>query len=117
MLVGVDDGWSRNSADRIEQAGRRVVRISVKNPLADGVLMAYRAGKTLKNETVAWIDGEDVDWRQVFSSILRGVGPATGLPTGQLETSGKFVYDVASGEFEPEDATDLKYLFKRRPEE
>lgn len=87
------------------------------NPLADGVLMAYRAGKALKNETVAWIDGEDVDWRQVFSSILRGVGPATGLPTGQLETSGKFVYDVASGEFEPEDATDLKYLFKRRPEE
>src|SRR3954463_4471906 len=36
-IVGVDDGWSRNSADRIEQAGRRVVRISVKNPLPDGV--------------------------------------------------------------------------------
>ena len=36
-IVGVDDGWSRNTADRIEQAGQRVVRISVKNPLADGV--------------------------------------------------------------------------------
>src|SRR6202451_1608928 len=35
-IVGVDDGWSRNTADRIEQAGRRVVRISVKNPLPDG---------------------------------------------------------------------------------
>ena len=33
-IVGVDDGWSRNSADRIERAGQRVVRISVKNPLA-----------------------------------------------------------------------------------
>src|SRR3981081_1743947 len=36
-IVGVDDRWSRNTADRIEQAGRRVVRISVKNPLADGI--------------------------------------------------------------------------------
>src|SRR6202451_3924281 len=36
-IVGVDDGWSRNIADRIEQAGQNVVRISVKNPLPDGV--------------------------------------------------------------------------------
>src|SRR3984885_3112404 len=36
-IVGVDDGWSRNTADRIEQAGRRVVRISGKNPLPDGI--------------------------------------------------------------------------------
>ena len=36
-IVGVDDGFSRNTADRIEQAGRRVVRVSVKNPLPDGV--------------------------------------------------------------------------------
>src|SRR5712672_1759462 len=36
-IVGVDDGWSRNSADRIERAGQRVVRISVRNPLADGI--------------------------------------------------------------------------------
>ena len=36
-IVGVDDGWCRNIADRIEQAGKRVVRVSVKNPLADGI--------------------------------------------------------------------------------
>jgi UDP-N-acetylmuramoylalanine--D-glutamate ligase len=36
-IVGVDDGWSRNTADRIEQAGQRVVRVSVKNPLPDGI--------------------------------------------------------------------------------
>src|SRR5664279_242384 len=36
-IVGVDDGWSRNIADRIEQSGKRVVRISVKNPLPDGI--------------------------------------------------------------------------------
>ena len=40
-IVGVDDGFSRNSADRIEQAGRRVVRVSVKNPLPDGVYVEH----------------------------------------------------------------------------
>src|SRR6202171_1674272 len=35
-IVGVDDIWSRNTADRIEQSGRRVGRISVRNPLSDG---------------------------------------------------------------------------------
>jgi UDP-N-acetylmuramoylalanine--D-glutamate ligase len=36
-IVGVDDGWSRNAADRIERDGRRVVRVSVKDPLPDGI--------------------------------------------------------------------------------
>ena len=36
-IVGVDDVWCRNIADRLDQAGKRVVRISVKNPLPDGV--------------------------------------------------------------------------------
>jgi UDP-N-acetylmuramoylalanine--D-glutamate ligase len=36
-VVGVDDIFSRNTADRIERAGKRVVRVSVRNPLADGI--------------------------------------------------------------------------------
>src|SRR6201985_2319889 len=36
-IVGVDDGWCRAIADRIEQSGRRVIRVSVKRPLADGI--------------------------------------------------------------------------------
>ena len=36
-IVGVDDTWCRNAADRIERDGQRVVRISVKNPLPDGI--------------------------------------------------------------------------------
>src|SRR5436189_6052807 len=36
-IVGGDDGWCRNAADRIERSGRNVVRISVKNPLASGI--------------------------------------------------------------------------------
>jgi UDP-N-acetylmuramoylalanine--D-glutamate ligase len=36
-IVGVDDIWCRNAADRIERTGKRVVRISVRNPLASGI--------------------------------------------------------------------------------
>lgn len=36
-VIGVDDGWCQAIADRVEQAGTRVVRISVKRPLSDGL--------------------------------------------------------------------------------
>jgi UDP-N-acetylmuramoylalanine--D-glutamate ligase len=59
-IVGVDDGWSRNTADRIEQAGKRVVRISVKNPLPDGVYVeretVWRAAGGARSE-IARIGG------------------------------------------------------------
>ena len=40
-IVGVDDIWCRASADRIEQAGKHVVRVSVKNPLPDGIFVDH----------------------------------------------------------------------------
>lgn len=43
-IVSVDDGWSRNTVDRIERVGQRVVRVSVKNPLPDGV---YAEGEVI----------------------------------------------------------------------
>jgi UDP-N-acetylmuramoylalanine--D-glutamate ligase len=36
-IVGVDDNWCQAVADRAEQTGRRVVRVSVRRPLAYGV--------------------------------------------------------------------------------
>ncbi|ETR78848.1 UDP-N-acetylmuramoyl-L-alanyl-D-glutamate synthetase [Afipia sp. P52-10] len=36
-IIGVDDNWCCAAADRIEQAGKRVVRVSVRQPLADGI--------------------------------------------------------------------------------
>ena len=36
-VVGVDDNWCQAAADRIEQAGKPVVRISVRRPLPDGI--------------------------------------------------------------------------------
>jgi UDP-N-acetylmuramoylalanine--D-glutamate ligase len=40
-VIGVDDIWSRAAADRVEQAGKRVVRVSVKRPLADGICVDH----------------------------------------------------------------------------
>jgi UDP-N-acetylmuramoylalanine--D-glutamate ligase len=40
-IVGVDDGFCRAIADRLDQAGKRVVRVSVKRPLADGVTVEH----------------------------------------------------------------------------
>jgi UDP-N-acetylmuramoylalanine--D-glutamate ligase len=36
-IVGVDDAWCRKIADRLANAGKRVVRISVERELADGL--------------------------------------------------------------------------------
>jgi UDP-N-acetylmuramoylalanine--D-glutamate ligase len=36
-IVGVDDNWCQAAADRIEHAGRQVVRVSVRRPLSDGI--------------------------------------------------------------------------------
>jgi UDP-N-acetylmuramoylalanine--D-glutamate ligase len=40
-IVGVDDGLSRAIADRLDRAGKRVVRVSVKNPVADGIYVEH----------------------------------------------------------------------------
>jgi UDP-N-acetylmuramoylalanine--D-glutamate ligase len=36
-IVGVDDDWSRAIADRLDRSGKRVVPVSVKQSLADGI--------------------------------------------------------------------------------
>ncbi len=37
-IIGVDDVWSQASADRAERAGVRTLRVSVRRPLADGIV-------------------------------------------------------------------------------
>jgi UDP-N-acetylmuramoylalanine--D-glutamate ligase len=36
-IIGVDDNWCQAAADRIDQAGKTVVRVSVRRPLSDGL--------------------------------------------------------------------------------
>jgi UDP-N-acetylmuramoylalanine--D-glutamate ligase len=70
-IVGVDDNFSRNAADRLERAGRRVVRVSVKNPLAHGIYVEH--------ETIVRSDGG------TRSEIARigGIGSLRGLHNAQ----------------------------------
>jgi UDP-N-acetylmuramoylalanine--D-glutamate ligase len=45
-IVGVDDNWSAAAADRIERAGKSVVRVSVRRPLPDGLYV--EAGRIMR---------------------------------------------------------------------
>jgi len=47
-VIGVDDTWCRAIADRAERAGSRVVRVSVRRPLAYGI---YLEGKRIFEAT------------------------------------------------------------------
>jgi UDP-N-acetylmuramoylalanine--D-glutamate ligase len=40
-IVGVDDNWCAAAADRVERAGKRVVRVSVRRPLPDGLYVEH----------------------------------------------------------------------------
>ena len=40
-IVGVDDVWCGAIADRLDQAGKPVVRVSVRQPVADGIYVAH----------------------------------------------------------------------------
>jgi UDP-N-acetylmuramoylalanine--D-glutamate ligase len=59
-VIGVDDDWTRAAADRIERTGKKIVRMSVLNPLRDGF---YAEGSPIlratggKAETVANLAG------------------------------------------------------------
>lgn len=70
-ITGVDDGWCRNIADRLDRAGKRVVRISVKNPLPDGLYVEH--------ETIVRASGA------ARSEVARlgGIGSLRGLHNAQ----------------------------------
>src|SRR5438874_3469077 len=70
-IVGVDDGFCRNIADRIDRSGKRVVRISVRNPLPDGIYV--------ERETIVLAAGG------ARSGIARlgGIGSLRGLHNAQ----------------------------------
>jgi UDP-N-acetylmuramoylalanine--D-glutamate ligase len=70
-VIGVDDVWCRNAADRIERAGKRVVRISVKNPLADGIYV--------ERETILQASGG----ARAEIARIGGIGSLRGLHNAQ----------------------------------
>jgi UDP-N-acetylmuramoylalanine--D-glutamate ligase len=70
-VVGVDDEWCAAAADRVEKAGKRVTRVSVERPLADGI---YRDGDSI-------VMAEEGVAR--FTISLAGIGSLRGTHNAQ----------------------------------
>ncbi|MBO4226232.1 UDP-N-acetylmuramoyl-L-alanine--D-glutamate ligase [Bradyrhizobium neotropicale] len=70
-IVGVDDIFCRNIADRLDRAGKRVVRVSVKNPLPDGIYVEH--------ETIVLASGAE----RSEVARLGGIGSLRGLHNAQ----------------------------------
>lgn len=59
-VIGVDDGWCQAIADRLERAGRKVIRVSARRPLASGICAEGDTIVAVENgasETVARLSG------------------------------------------------------------
>jgi UDP-N-acetylmuramoylalanine--D-glutamate ligase len=70
-IIGVDDDWCRASADRIERAGKRVLRVSVLQTLADGL----------------YVEGDQIIQAAAAATSpiasLRGIGSLRGVHNAQ----------------------------------
>jgi UDP-N-acetylmuramoylalanine--D-glutamate ligase len=70
-IIGVDDDWCRTSADRIERSGKRVLRVSVLQTLADGLYVESEQIIQAAKGVVGTI------------AILRGIGSLRGAHNAQ----------------------------------
>jgi UDP-N-acetylmuramoylalanine--D-glutamate ligase len=70
-IIGVDDDWCRASAERIERSGKRVLRVSVERPLADGL----------------YVEGDEIIQASGAGAgplaSLRGIGSLRGIHNAQ----------------------------------
>ncbi|TGP23162.1 MULTISPECIES: UDP-N-acetylmuramoyl-L-alanine--D-glutamate ligase [unclassified Mesorhizobium] len=70
-IIGVDDSWCAQIADRLERAGQQVIRISKRLPLTDGY---FADGTSLM---------EAVDGRYSRVAFLEGIGSLRGQHNAQ----------------------------------
>ena len=86
-------------------------------PLAEAGELVVKAGEEAFKAGNALFEGEEVDGGALAKDALRASGPLLGLPSGQLDVTGQYLYDIATGEYDPEGVGDLRYLFVRRESE
>jgi UDP-N-acetylmuramoylalanine--D-glutamate ligase len=70
-VIGVDDPWCAAAADRVERAGRRVVRVSVQKSLSDGICAQ---GEEILQVT---------NWTSKPIALLGGIGSLRGKHNAQ----------------------------------
>lgn len=74
-VIGVDDKYTRSAAERIERAGRKVVRVSVEGPLRDGY---YAQSTDQGSRIVRAVEGKAYPVAQ-----LAGIGSLRGSHNAQ----------------------------------
>jgi hypothetical protein len=67
-------------------------------PVARGGDSILKLGKNIGKLAT----GEDVDLQRVTGQVLDVVGFTTGLPTGQVKTTGNYIWDVIDGDQRPD---------------
>ncbi len=106
-LAGFVEAWQDNK--------RRTIRYS---PLAGAIEQTGRGLVALIEETGELLEGEDVNEERVAKSASRLMGVTIGLPSSQFEITAGYLWDVLSGEEEPENAAEFSrdVLFRRDKE-
>lgn len=83
-------------------------------PLAEAGELVWRAGEEAYKAGTALYEGDDVEGEALVKDLLRASGPLFGVPSGQLSVTGSYMYDVFSGDYDPEGVDDLRYLMIQR---
>lgn len=91
--------------------------VSRSVPLAEAGELVVKAGEEAFKAGNALFEGEEIDGGALAKDALRASGPLLGLPSGQLNVTGQYLYDVATGEYDPEGIGDLRYLAVKRDSE
>jgi hypothetical protein len=86
-------------------------------PLAEAGELVWKAGEEAYKAGSALYEGDEVDSAALIKDLLKASGPLLGLPSGQLSVTGQYMYDVATGEYDPEGVDDLRYLAIKRDSE
>ena len=80
-VVGVDDNWCSAIADRLEQAGKRLVRVSVKRKLSGGI---YADGpRIIRAEPALSSPPHAGETREGVVADISGIGSLRGLHNAQ----------------------------------
>jgi DNA topoisomerase IB len=86
-------------------------------PLVQAGELVTKAGHEWIKAGSALAEGDEVDTQSFIKDNLRATGPLLGLPANQLDITGQYLFDVFSGEYDPEGVQDIRYLAVKRKAE
>lgn len=91
---------------------------SKNNPMSDAAVLFADVGYRTTDAAMDALDeDEEVDADKLVKAYTRALGAGTGLPVVAGNTAGDFIYDVGTGEYDPQSPLDIRYLFVRRPDD